>query len=313
MKIICANLPSNKPSCIAAIGVFDGVHLGHRLILEKIKKQARKDGVSSLLITFDTPPQIVLKKHFPGALSDSEDKEQTVRSLGIDYLWFLKTHSRFLKFSGKEFIIYILKHFHIRQFIVGDDFRFGYKGACDIDSLLKIGREYNFSVKVIKKKAKHNEIISSTLIRELIKKGKVQEAAKFLGRPYFLKGKVVKGRGFGQKLGFPTANLKVADYIIPGQGVYAGLAEISGKTYACALNIGLRPTVAKTKKELVEAYLIDFNKDILGKEIKVFFAEKLRNEQKFADVEQLRAAIARDVDKISLQKERTELLTIKGK
>jgi riboflavin kinase/FMN adenylyltransferase len=298
MKTIYEELPSKRRDCIATIGVFDGVHLGHQLILNEVKKISKKYKISSLVITFDIPPQKLLNKKFLGCINDYKDKKILIKSLGIDFLWILKTNQSLLKLSGEEFIKYILKYFRIKKIIVGEDFRFGYKGKDNIFTLNKLAKKYQFDLKIIKKKSIKNKIISSSFIRKIIKKGDFKKVKIFLGRDYILKGKVIKGKKIGKKIGFPTANLSIKDYIIPSEGVYVGYAWINNKKYLAAINIGKRPTVSTSKKVICEVYVINFDKNIYGKEIKLSFLKKLRKEKKFSSLEKLKEAIKKDISYI---------------
>lgn len=302
MKVIYKNLPSKKKEFVATIGVFDGIHHGHQHILNQVKREARKRGISSLVITFDIPPQVVLAKYFPGYILSLTDKENILKSLGINYLWLLKTHVALLQLSGKEFLNYIFHYAHIRKFIVGDDFRLGYKGGADIRVLAKLAKEYSFELEVIKKKQMAKTIVSSSLIRELIGKGQFERAEVLLGRKYYIEGQVVRGRGFGKILGFPTANIEHFGYVLPAQGVYSAYVRVEGKMHRAAVNIGVQPTMHKSNKTVIEAYIINFHKNILGREVRLFFNEKIRDEKKFASVEKLQEQITKDIAVISQRK-----------
>lgn len=294
MKVICENLPASRKRCIAAIGVFDGIHLGHRCILTRLIEEADKKDCAAVLITFDIPPKMLLNKKFEGCITSSDDKKNIVRSLGIDYLWFLRTHASFLELSGREFIEYIIKYFDVEGFIVGEDFRFGYKGETDVLHFKKYGGEYGFSVEAVKKISKHNQIISSSLIRKFIKEADFQEAEKFLGRKYILRGSVHRGMRYGGRIGFPTANIDTFDYVVPSNGVYAAMAEVDKKSYLSAVNIGFRPTVCDLQKKVMEAHIFDFNQDIIGRTIAVTFLQKIREEKKFTSINKLKEAINQD-------------------
>ncbi|UCD15395.1 MAG: bifunctional riboflavin kinase/FAD synthetase [Candidatus Omnitrophota bacterium] len=295
MKVVYKKLPSNRKKCVATIGVFDGIHLGHQFILRKLKQEAKKHKVNSLLITFDIPPKMILNKNFTGCIMSLPEKKEHIKALKIDYLWLLRTHSSFLKLSGEEFIAYLIKYFKIKKFIVGEDFRFGYRGETDIRHLKKFGQKYDFKVTVLKKKCKDNKIVSSSLIRKFIKIGDFNEANRLLGYNYFLKGRVYRGLGYGRRLGFPTANIDRDGYIIPRLGVYAGLVKVDKKSYLAAVNVGTRPTVTRSSRCVLEVYIIGFNANILGKTITVSFLEKIRNEKKFASLQELKEAISNDV------------------
>jgi riboflavin kinase/FMN adenylyltransferase len=290
MKVISSKLPSKKRKTIATIGTFDGIHLGHQFILKKVKNEAAKKGLNSLVITFDSSV-----KKSPGLLTDFKQKISLMSNLGLDYLWVLKMNKTFSKLSADDFIRYISGHFLIEKLIVGDDFRFGYRRQADIRSLKSLSVKYNFKLSIVKKKTKDRKIISSSLIRGLIKKGKLKEAEKLLGRKFSFRGKVVKGKGLGRRINFPTANIFPSDYILPPQGIYAAAAVFKTRVFLAAVNIGLRPTVSSGAKKILEAHIIKFNKNILGKFITIVFLGKIREEKKFDSLQQLKLAIEKDI------------------
>jgi len=306
MKVISNILPFRRAKCVATVGVFDGVHLGHQFILKKVRETARKKKLASLLITFDILPQQFLNKKkflhhrrpgkaFIGSLTKEIEKINLVNSLDIDYLWFLKTKKSLLGLSAEKFIDYIQKYFNIEKLIVGEDFRFGHKGGGDLGDLKKLASLHRFDLLIIKKITKNEKAVSSSLIRQLIQKGKVNQVKQLLGRHFSLEGEVVKGRGIGKELGFPTANISSGNYVIPAFGVYAAYVVLGRKKYLAAVNIGLRPTFSKSKSPSVEVHILNFKKNILGKKIKIFFLEQMREEKKFSSHEVLTAAIAKDI------------------
>jgi len=307
MKVIYKNLPSKKKACVATIGVFDGIHRGHQFILKKLKEEARRFELPALLITFDTLPRLILAKHFPGCLTDLADKQAILKSLDLDYLWLLQTRPSLLRLSGEEFITFILNHFSVRKIVVGEDFRFGWRRERDINCLRKFARQYDFEVAVLKKKTAGGRIVSSSLIRGLVQNGDFKTAKKLLGRSYSLKGEVCRGRRLGRKLGFPTANIHTSTYVIPASGVYAAAIPLGRNFYAAAINIGTKPTVSRSGQKTLEAHIIGFRRYLLGRTIKVIFLEKIREEKKFPSLEELKAAIARDIryitKKFSVNKE----------
>lgn len=310
MRVIFNRLPFKRVRCIATVGVFDGIHLGHQFILKKVKETARKKGIDSLLITFDIPPQQFLSKKnllhhrrpekaFAGSLTARDEKTALISSLGIDYLWFLKTKKSLLNLSARGFINYIQRYFKIEKLIVGEDFRFGHRGRGDLRILKLLANKHRFELSVIKKKSKNKKVISSSLIRQLIQKGKLSQAKQLLGRCFSLNGKVVKGRGIGSKLGFPTANISVSDYVTPAYGVYAAYVILGKKTYLSAINIGMLPTFGKVKDLVMEAHILNFKKNILGKPIKIVFLERLREEKKFSSSKALASAISKDIKQVT--------------
>jgi len=310
MKVICEKLPSKKRKCIATIGVFDGIHLGHQFILNRIKKESQKTKLSSLIITFDILPQQFLHKNFTpsgrksrkdflGYITDFKQKTSFIKQLNIDYLWFLKTSHYLLELSPRDFIDYICQYFEIKKLIVGEDFRFGYEGKGDVSYLKSLCRKYDFELLITNKRSIDKKVISSSIIRHFIKEGKLRAARRFLGRNFSVRGEVHRGKRLGAKLEFPTANIYIHDYVVPATGVYAAYVALGRKIYLAAVNIGFRPTVEKTKKAVLEAHIINFRKDILGKTIEIIFMEKVRNEHKFSSLDKLKKAIRKDIDFIT--------------
>jgi riboflavin kinase/FMN adenylyltransferase len=298
MKIIYEKLPSKKIEYVATIGVFDGIHLGHQFILKKVKEYASCHKLPSLVITFDFPPQKLLKKKFLGCITDLEDKIKFIKNLDIDYLWILKTNLRLLKYSEEEFFKYLSCYFSLHTLIVGEDFRFGYRAKADTSTLRNLAKKYNFNLVVLKKKKKKEEIISSSLIRKSIKEGDFKKVKLFLGRNYYLKGKVIKGEGLGKKIGFPTANLEIKNYVIPKEGVYAVYVDINKRRYLGAFNIGRKSLPRPSKKICFEVHILNFKKRIYGEIIKISFLEKIREERKFSSWEKLKEKIKEDIQSL---------------
>ncbi|MDD5194357.1 MAG: bifunctional riboflavin kinase/FAD synthetase [Candidatus Omnitrophica bacterium] len=311
MKLICGHpsfpklhhpkawtFPRHKILCVATIGVFDGIHLGHQFILKKVVKEARRKKSASLVITFDRPPQVVLNKPFSGCISTPEEKKHLFRASGIDYIWLLATTKRLLNLSAEKFLLYILRHFTISTLFVGEGFKFGRNAASDILELTRLSKKYNFNLVIVRKKKIRGEIVSSSLIRKLVARGRFIQAKKFLGRDYILQGKVVHGNAIGRKLGFPTANIDVANLAIPEEGVYAAFTEVEARVYLSAVNIGKPHSTKILRPPVVETHLIGFNEDILNKKIKILFIEKIRKEKKIYSKAALINNISRDVREI---------------
>ncbi|MCF7873895.1 MAG: bifunctional riboflavin kinase/FAD synthetase [Candidatus Omnitrophica bacterium] len=293
MKLIYKNLPSHKvDNCIVTIGAFDGVHLGHQHILKEVKSQAKKNHKPSLVISFDTPPKKVLysKQKFKGYLTDYRQKASLIESLGVDYLWILETKTNLLNYTADKFLSYISNYFSIDEMIVGSDFRFGIKAGAGTTRLSQLSDDYNFRLKIINKKKFDKTLVSSSFIRELIRSSKLEKSKKLLGRNYTLKAKVVRGKGVGRQLGFPTANLNTFDYILPGQGVYAAYSKVENKDFLAAVNIG--------KKDF-EVHLLNFSKDILNSNIEVTLLSKIRDELSFQSRGQLIKQIQKDIQNIT--------------
>ncbi|MFO8053450.1 MAG: bifunctional riboflavin kinase/FAD synthetase [Candidatus Omnitrophota bacterium] len=293
MKLIYKNFPFNKVNnCVVTIGVFDGVHRGHQYILNKIKLQAKKRGKISLVISFDVPPEKILdpKKKFKGYLTDYQQKASLIESLGIDYLWILKTEPDLLRLSASRFLSYINKYFLIDEMVVGSDFRFGIKAGAGTSQLNQLADNYGFNLKIIDKKSFAGTLVSSSFIRELIKSSRINQVKKFLGRNYSLRGQVIKGKGVGRQLGFPTANLDTFDYTLPEPGVYAAYSKVGDKDFLAAVNV--------SKKDF-EVHLLNFSGDILSSIIEVTFLEKMRDEINFQSRSQLAKQIQKDIQNIT--------------
>ena len=304
MRVIYEKLPSKKINCVATIGAFDGIHLGHQFILKKLLQLSVNKSLPSLVITFDVPPKQFLSKtkkvsSFKGCISDFDEKITILRSLGIDCSWFLKTNKKLLESSARSFIDYIFNYFNIKKLIVGEDFHFGHGASTHAEYLKKLKKTHNFKICIIRRKKKNNTTISSSLIRGFISNGQMEKAKTFLGRNFSLKGQITKGRGVGMRLGFPTANLSISGSLLPEHGVYAGYVIRGKKTYLAAINIGLVPTLTKRKNTKLEAHLINFRGNLLGKQIKIVFIKKIRNEHKFRSPDELKRAIKKDIHSIS--------------
>jgi riboflavin kinase/FMN adenylyltransferase len=198
MKLIYRNLPSKRTgSYILTIGVFDGVHLGHRYLLKKLKAEAARKNKPSLVITFDFPPAKIIShnKDFSGYLTDYRQKVSLIEPLGIDYFWVLKVTPKLLRLSANDFLSFVNKYFKIDSIIVGSDFRFGIKAEAGTKELERLSRDYGFSLKIIDKKKFGKDLVSSSFLRGLIKSADLKNTKKFLGRVYSIKGKVIKGKG----------------------------------------------------------------------------------------------------------------------
>ncbi|MCF7870996.1 MAG: riboflavin biosynthesis protein RibF [Candidatus Omnitrophica bacterium] len=293
MKLIYKKSPSNRlKNCVATIGVFDGVHRGHQYILKKIKNEAEKKGKPSLVISFDTPPEKILypEKDFDGYITDYKQKASLIESLGINYLWLLETETELLQFSPDDFLSYISKYFKIDKLIVGDDFRFGIKAKAGVKQLRQISGNYGFDLEAVEKKIFEGRIVSSSLVKELIRMAEVKKIKKFLGRDYTLKGKVKRGKGVGKELGFPTANLDTFDYILPPQGVYAAYSKVGKKDFLSAVNINNKD---------FEVHLINFSGNILDDIVEVVFLKRIRDEIEFQSKDKLAKYIKKDIETIT--------------
>jgi len=279
-------------------GTFDGVHIGHQKILKRLVEVARKEGGESVLITFWPHPRIVLNDN-PGFLkliNTIDEKQQILRSLGIDHLVMIPFTREFSNTSSEEFIRKVLVDaIGTKKLIIGYNHRFGKNREGSFESLRKNGPRYGFEVEEIPKHEIDHVGISSTMIRKALSEGDVSVARKFLGRYYTLSGIIIHGDKLGSKLGFPTANIQVEETykLIPADGVYAVYVTLENVTYQGMLNIGNRPTVEGHEKR-IEVNIFDFDQKIYGKVVTISFVKRIRDEKKFDSLEALSRQLSED-------------------
>ncbi len=286
-----------KPT-VLAMGVFDGVHLGHLKILNETKRIAHRFGLTSSVLTFSPHPLETLKvKTVPPLLISLEQRLKILKKIGIDQVIIAKFTKNFSRKKPYDFIKeLVLKKLNTKWIIVGSDYRFGRGGVGDKNLLKILSVKFKFKVIFIKPLVLEKRKVSSSLIRKLISEGRLIEASKYLGRHYNLAGKVVKGRCCGKLLGFATANLSVTPQLLLKGGVYVGWVLMGDKRKGAVINIGKRPTFGR-KSKTIEVHIFGFNKNIYGKKIEVFFVRKLRKERKFKNKNELIQQIKKDVQK----------------
>lgn len=283
---------------IATIGMFDGVHLGHQQIFTKLTSKAKANRSESVAITFDTHPRMVLQhdSYKLKFINSYQEKIQLIENSGVDHLIFLPFTRDFSKLSTADFVKNILIDIlGIKAIIVGHDNRFGNKENNNFNSLEDLSKQFDFEIIKADIKTIDNVIVSSSKIRESLDKGNISEANKMLGYTYQLSGKVITGNQIGQKIGFPTANIDLENdfKLIPSLGAYAVKIEFNNIIYNGMLNIGIRPTL-NINKLSIEAHIFDFNTDIYGQYIKVYFVDKLRDEQRFSNIDKLIVQLQKD-------------------
>lgn len=287
---------------VVTIGTFDGVHTGHQTILDRLKKVADRVGGETVLLTFYPHPRMVLypDDHNLRLLNTPEEKAELLDKAGIQHLMIFPFSKEFSRLPAFDYVRDLLVHgLHANTVVVGYDHRFGRNREGSHDTLVELSEMFGFNVEEIPAYIIDNMNVSSTKIRETLAKGEVADAVKYLGYCYPLCGVVVHGDGKGKLLGFPTANIEV-DYeykFIPARGVYAVDAEVDNILYKAVLNIGVRPTIHNESKETIEVHIPDFDKDIYGKTVKVFFKERIRDEMKFGSIDALKDQIAADIRK----------------
>jgi riboflavin kinase/FMN adenylyltransferase len=281
------------------LGNFDGLHIGHMALINTLIRECRLNGLDSIVYTFNKHPENILRKKLITPLLLTEEKKIALLSeISLDYLYFDEFNENFSRLSPEEFIRDVLiKKLHIKLAVVGYDYRFGYKGQGDIPLLKELGKKYGFRVIVIPAIKSDNKVVSSTKIREYIKDGELETSYKLLGRNYSITAEVVSGRRIGNTIGFPTANIHPERFLVlPANGVYITKTMLDGKLYNSMTNVGYNPTFEDVKEKTVETHILDFNGDIYGKKIEVFFLKKIRDERKFKNVEGLKAQIAKDMN-----------------
>lgn len=280
------------------LGNFDGLHVGHMELVNTLISESKASFLNSVVYTFTKHPENIIRKSlFTPLITTFDKKVELLGRTNLDYLYFEEFDENFSRMKPEEFVKSILvERLNIKLAVAGEDYRFGYMGQGNTDLLYKLGQRYGFRVLIIPPVKIDDNVVSSTLIRKFILKGYMDKVERFLGRLYSIKGEVVHGKKLGRKLGFPTANLNPEGYLVlPNEGVYITKTLSEGKIYKSVTSIGKNPTVDNSGRIYVETYILDFNKDIYGKDIEVFFVSKLRGEEKFNSLEELVSQIQKDV------------------
>ncbi len=281
------------------LGVFDGLHLGHQAIVRTVVERALLADATPTLITFDPHPRQVLRPETaPPLLQTFAQKMEGLRQLGIQQVVVLEFDAALAALSAEEFVQrYIVDALAAREVYLGKGFAFGRERRGTIELLQQLSREHGFAAAEVPEVQLRGHRISSTMIRRLLKAGRVGVARRMLGRAYGIEGLVTRGHGIGRQLAFPTANLALENRVLPLDGVYVTLALVDGVWHRSVTNIGKRPTFGGELESKVEAHLIDFAGDLYDKTIRIRLLHRLRGEKRFAGVDELRAQIAKDRDR----------------
>ena len=301
MKRIYLNRQEELPvSCVATIGFFDGVHLGHRYIINKVVEMARRKGLASTVVTFERHPREVLHSDWcPQLLTTIDEKAELLSQTDIDYLVVLQFDEAMASLSAQDFMHDILQQrLGVKVLVTGYDNRFGHNRTEGFDDYVRYGREMGMAVVQGDPIEVSSIRVSSSKVRRLLAEGLVEQAAECLGRPYMLSGRVVCGEHIGREMGFPTANLQLADSgkLIPASGVYAVKVKLEGSTelYHGMMNIGSRPTFGGQHQTL-ETHIFHFDGNIYGQQMTVLFVSRLRSEQRFDSREALMSQLESDL------------------
>jgi riboflavin kinase/FMN adenylyltransferase len=292
------DLQPDRPACLA-IGSFDGVHLGHQAILRNMIAHAHEAGMAAVVITFYPHPSVVLRGRRPSFyLSTPEDRNEQLLALGVDAVVNHPFNQEVASIRAADFVTRLLDLARLRELWCGEDFTLGHNREGTVTFLQAEGARRGFSVNVATPQLMDGEPVSSTRIRQTLRDGAVDQAARFLGRPFSLPGVVVDGDKPGRALGFPTAHLRLDEELaIPASGVYVCHARLASGVYPAVTSIEVRPTFETQENKLtIEAYLLDFSGDLYGHTLRLDFIARLRPELKFADVKAQRAQIEQDVE-----------------
>lgn len=299
MKVIdsISNVPESLKPSVLALGAFDGVHRGHQYLISQAVERAKEENCCCGVFTFFPHPRQVL---FPGEtffqLTTWKQRRRIFADLGLDFVFLQQFTMDFAQLHFKTFVKkYLVDGLSVKKVFVGSDFRFGREGMGDAASLSSLGRELDFEVHIVPPMRVDGTIISSTLIREKIKGGDIEEIKKYLGRYYTINGEVVKGMGLGRKLGYPTANLRILHpYTMPPFGVYGVLVNYGGKMQPGLAHLGHRPTFSLDGISF-EVFLLDYNGDLYGKKLEVSFLCRIRDIVSFGSGKELTDQIKRDI------------------
>ena len=282
---------------LLTIGVFDGVHLGHKFLISEVVRLAARENLLSCVITFRQHPRDLLSpKTKLLYLCGIPERIQLLKNEGVDIVAALTFNRELAKLSARDFVALLKKQLKMRGLVIGPDFTLGRNREGNAEVLRSLGQEMGFSVTVIAPKIIDGEIASSTAIRQTLAEGNMAKVTRLLGRPFSLRGKVARGEHRGTGLGFPTVNLSIdAKMALPPDGVYATRAFIGGQEYQAMTNIGKRPTFGENDTRTIESFILNYHQDIYGQEFKIDIIQRLREEKSFNDIEELKKQITEDV------------------
>ncbi len=292
------NSPASAPHAVT-IGNFDGLHRGHQAMLARLKEEAARRGLPSCVLTFEPHPrEFFAPAQAPARLSSLREKSELIRGAGIDRLHVCRFNQRFASLSPDDFILQVLVNsLGARWLLVGDDFRFGAKRAGDFALLKEAGARLGFEVESLPTVSVEGKRASSTAVREALAAGDMPHAAELLGRPYSISGHVLHGNKLGRQIGFPTANIQLQHNRPPLSGIFAvEVHGLNGAPLQGVASLGTRPTVHENGKPTLEVFIFDFCDDLYGRRLRVDFLRKLRDEEKYPDLDALISQINRDVD-----------------
>jgi riboflavin kinase/FMN adenylyltransferase len=288
----------NLQGCGLTIGSFDGVHRGHHVLIHELVSDVHAAGLPAVVLTFFPHPSVFLRSRSPRFyITNPEEKAALLGELGVDYVITQPFDLELSRVGARDFLNMLKKHLAFRHLWIGEDFALGYRREGSRIFLEQISTEYGFQLHVIEPVMAEGEVVSSTRVREALRAGDVARVASYLGRNFVVPGEVVQGAGRGKGLGFPTANLRIwEERAYPGPGVYACMVELDQKKWKAVTNIGFRPTFEDGQDRVsIETHLLDFDGDLYGEQIEIYFVDRLRDERRFPSPEELLAQIERDI------------------
>jgi len=286
--------PAFPGGTVVAIGNFDGLHLGHQRILRHLVQKAREKRLTSLVLTFSPHPERVLRRGRIAMIQTLEQRLEGIRSAGVQAVLLASFDKAFAGLTPAEFVDRVIVFsLRAKEVVVGENFRFGRSRQGDVMELRRFGQKLGFSVSPILSSIRNGQVVSSSLIRRLLDEGRIAAANALLGRPYEIRGRIVRGSGRGRGLGFPTANIQTANEILP-QGVFLTEADIVGHSHPSLTNIGYRPTFGGGRLQ-VETHIFDFRGSLYGRRIVLRFRRKLRGEKKHPGPEDLISQVNKDI------------------
>jgi riboflavin kinase/FMN adenylyltransferase len=291
-------LQANYSNCVATIGKYDGIHRGHQLILNKVKQRAAELELPSLVILSEPQPEEFFNAdQAPARLFSFADKVYFLKKQGLDLVYKMHFDKALSELSAEVFVEKVLHQgLGVKALVIGDDFRFGKNRAGDFSLLEKMGEALGFSVEATPSCVIDGQRVSSSLLREKLQAGDCEAVELLLGRPYQLRGEVVKGQQLGRKLGFPTANIEVAMKRLAIEGVFVANAEFEGRSIQGVASVGYKPSIAGKHGLAIEIFLLNFDENLYGKRLTVSFLKKIRQQEKFADLDALKTKMHEDLD-----------------
>ena len=288
---------SPEKDTLLTIGVFDGVHLGHKYLISQLKEHARRQNLLAVVVTFRRHPQEVLSPQTKlPFLTDLDERTNLLKNEGVDTIITLPFTREFAQLSAREFVSLLKKYLRMRGIVIGPDFALGRNREGNANTLRTLGQDMNFSVTVVPPVVINDEVASSTAIRKALADGDMKKVHQLIGRSFSLHGRVITGAGRGVELGFRTTNLDIdPEQALPADGVYATWAYVDDRAYQSMTNIGKCPTFGYNERT-VEVYILNYDSDLYGRELKIDIIERLRDEKQFDNVEELKKQITEDVN-----------------